>query len=376
MLLLLAIPGHPCAIFAQSTWDRFRMVENIGEVGPGPALARWALVHRPPPDAVLAVVWGTGHPNERISKTCQAILDGWELRRRDRHWREFVKCADGDYDRFLSSVLKPSKAKRDWSEFELASEIGRAFARCAAEQNVDFRPCQDFSTYFRLKQPEINQGLPRFDERAPVIARVSKWNAKTTVDGIILADGNIDVEECASSIIVAGGNVRLGKVVGSVILAAGDVTVSDTNGLEISLVVSGGKVTMLGCRGKSMIVTPEPMDLAKSPFVREFCAVYDAKRKPAPGFFHFRDLWDDYGLQATLSQDRVKITKVSAESNFKELVRPEDVLLSHAKVKVESVGQFRRLLRLALDTGRIDFEIERAGKTIHVRGDLKKQPSP
>jgi hypothetical protein len=58
---------------------------------------------------------------------------------------------------------------------------------------------------------------------------------------------------------------------------------------------------------------------------------------------------------------------------FSALVKEQDLVQSCGKAKISTIGHFRRLLRLALDTGEFEFDIERAGKKMTLRADLKKK---
>jgi hypothetical protein len=171
------------------------------------------------------------------------------------------------------------------------------------------------------------------------------------------------------------------------VFAAGDVTLDRANRV---LIISGGKVRTKGRCTNAFICAANKTEAA-IPFPKT-ARVLDGKPTPAPDLFTFRDLWGDYGLEAALDQGRVKITKAKADGPFSHLLKQDDIILAlvHSvaphpqplspegrgekkKLKIDSVGQFRRLLGHSLDLGSFDFDIERAGKTIALHEKLKKR---
>jgi hypothetical protein len=189
---------------------------------------------------------------------------------------------------------------------------------------------------------------------------------------MLLSEGDIDVRRCAVCFVVSGGNVKLSQAVGSVIFAAGDVTLESAGRVVI---FAGGTVTLSHRAVKALVVTPRKLAAAK-PF-GEVCGaslILDGKPTPAPDLFTFRDLWVDYGLEVSLAHGRfVRIARIHENSVFGSVLQVGDLIVSRNEKKIESSGQFRRLLGHSLDIGSFDFEIERAGKTISVRADLKKK---
>ena len=134
IVLLLSIPGHPCATFAPSTWERFHLVEELSSSNQlDRSRAELTLLLYPPSDAYLAVVWGSTHANKHIAMVCSAVLDEWDCQKQDRHWRRIVTGVHNDYDRFLNSFLEPVTPKNFLVDFEKAAESGRAFGRLVAD---------------------------------------------------------------------------------------------------------------------------------------------------------------------------------------------------------------------------------------------------
>lgn len=138
-------------------------------------------------------------------------------------------------------------------------------------------------------------------------------------------------------------------------------------------VIAGGKVTMGSDAVGALFISPKKLAVKGGGKLTHPVVILDGKRKPAPAFFAFRDLWTDDGLEANLDQDgRLRITKVRPGSTLAKYFKMDDVVLSLAKKKIESVGQFRRLLRYGYDISRLDFQIERGGKPLNVEADLAR----
>ena len=75
----------------------------------------------------------------------------------------------------------------------------------------------------------------------------------------------------------------------------------------------------------------------------------------------------NYGVAARLEKGQILIL------NTAKFFRKGDVILKRKDDKIESLGQFRRLLAHSLKTGEIDFEVERAGKTLRITQKLTKE---
>jgi hypothetical protein len=58
---------------------------------------------------------------------------------------------------------------------------------------------------------------------------------------------------------------------------------------------------------------------------------------------------------------------------FKSLLKEQDIVVKAGGKQVESVGQFRRLLSYAIQTGQLDIEVERAEKNLHLQSKLTNE---
>lgn len=306
--------------------------------------------------------------------------------KKDARLAELVGRVNGDYDGIVNFLLE--KAPSDKELFERASNAAHAFDQLYMQQSfrglaTQDRPLTPFHNpivYWNVQKPKIIHGSLSSSAFAnPIIyaARVDSAKVKRLFCSVILSEGNVEVDDCSRSLIVAGGNVVIGTHMScSMVLSAGDVTLNSNGGDSGgAIVVSGQKIAVHGNTGSLLLITPKKLEMGRLGALTRSCRVLDGSATPQ-GLFVFRDLWRDHGVEANLSEGRVTLAKVKPESKFASFLRDGDVIASRQYKTIDSVAQFRRLVGLALDTGQFDFEIERAGKMIHVRGDLKKKSSP
>jgi len=341
------------------------------------------LTHRP--EALWAVFWGSRHSNADINARCTWILHVWKMRREENLYRELVRAADGDFDRFVTTLLYSSDGLEPFAQ---AAGAGRTFNKyfinkafksmtLVNTKMVVRTPFHDFAEYLEIAKPTVADALSQTLEVGkgrPHLARCGKIQGERLAHSIVLSERNLNLRFGSFSICVCGGDATIDRLISSIVFAAGDVNLGTGDRV---LIVAGGKVTVGDSTSNALIITPRKVELGK--FARQTnplgstSVILDGKPKPAPDLFTFRDLWADYGLEATLTGTQPQISKVSPQSEFSMLFKEGDMVAAAGKKKIESVGQFRRLLRLALDTGEFDFEVERGGKKMNLRADLKKK---
>jgi hypothetical protein len=316
------------------------------------------------------------------------ILEEWKWRSR---LSETVQSVDGDFDRFVNSVLCADL--RQPRVLAKLSEQGRAldryfvrksflaqpngFASLATDPHGLATPFHEITAYLQHQKPVTFDGflqIPRGDSTR-YLARCSAIKADNLSYSVALCEGNVDLADCSSSLIVAGGNLAVRRSADlSLIITAGDVELSGQ--VNHVFVIAGGKVILDRRVHTQSVVIVSPRKVVLPPpgrFTRPLL-VLDGKELPAPGLFVFRDCWADFGLDAVLDGGQVRIRKVKSDAAMPRLFDANDMILVQGrKNKIQSLGQFRRLLRLALDTGEFDFEIERAGKKMNIRAELKKK---
>lgn len=294
---------------------------------------------------------------------------------------KLVRDANGDFDRFLNSVFFSSDP--DAKIFEKTSDIGRAFDPwCVsngmrtmkfAPGNRALTPFDDFANYMRDTKPRmvIDPWLRSIDQSPrPNLAKSDRVVIKKLDRSILLCQGEANIQTSTDSIVVVGGDVAIRGAGSSMIFAAGDVTLAA--GSRNSLVIAGGKVRIAGTiLGDLFIVTPKKLEVDhKSLIERRKIILYEGKQKPAPDLFHFPEL-ADYGLKAVRDEGKVKIQIIKVDSPFQKILKERDIVLAAKKTKIESVAHFRRLVSHAVDTGRLELEVERDGKSLTIKADLK-----
>jgi len=315
-----------------------------------------------------------------VSARCSFILHVWNSRREENRYREIVQESNGDFDRFLNSMLYSSE--RELEPFASASRMAQAFERYLKKQPQFPAAFQksppifcDFSEYVSKTHPLVcreSMFCPPGESRSYLV-KCERVNGEYLGSSIVLSEGNVDARDIMGTVIICGGDVVCSRLSHSMVFAAGNVVIGRMPG-HAALVIAGGEMTVRGDLENSIIVAPRKAEIARKwPPPSATLLIRDGKSKPVPELFTFHDLWADYGLEAMLEQGRVRITKVSKTSTFNRLVQEGDMIVARQKKRIASVGQFRRLLGLSLDTGQFDFEIERSGKTLHVQADLKKK---
>lgn len=338
-------------------------------------------------DAIWAVIWGSQRQNLDIAIPCLEILEEWKWR---MQLSKIVQESGDDFDRYINLLL--NTPFQDLECFAKASAHGRAFDRyfirkserdtskyskLFAPLSADGRglatPFHDFSWYVEKIRPTPFKGFLRDPpvQGGMYLAKCDGVKKEMLFRSIILSDGNVDLKSASSCIIVSGGDVSIARdVAGSLIVAAGDVQLKAH--ADCAVVVAGGTVLVERETTNILFVSPRQIELAFRGKILSPALVFDGKSRPAPELFTFPDLWQDHGLAATLERGHVRITKAKTNAPFSHLIQHDDVILGCEKKKIESVGQFRRLLRHSLDTGQFEFDVERAGKTMTVRAPLNK----
>jgi hypothetical protein len=332
----------------------------------------------------MAVTWGSRQGDLEISRRCNQILTAWRIRKDEGALRDLLAAVDGDFDRFINVFTRSSQP--DQELFAKAANSGRAFDKLLTRNSLPSltmnrerpaTPFHGFSSYSQDQQPIVLRKLPEsnLDQSKIYLARCEKVDNKSLYNSVVVCDGNVRLGECLGCLIIASGNVQCEKaLITSMIFAGGDCTLGpDVATSTHGLIIASGKVSIAARVSSLLVITPMKVDLASKINVGKQVLFFDGKSKPVSELFTFRDLWADYGLDASLHQGRVKISKGKADSPFSQLVKQGDIILAHDKTKIESVGHFRRLLRLALDTGEFKFDIEREGKKMNLRADLKKK---
>ena len=375
--LLLCGPLGPFGVDSPASRQSFELVKKLDSTPSERERVQRELTNRP--SAVWAVFWGSQHGNLEISTRCASILDSWRAQAR---LAAIVRGVDADFDRFINHLLY--SPGRDLKAFEPASQAGRALdgylmkhLASLTENDIDPRsPFHEFPGYVSRQKPLLFFKdlfeLPRREEPKCYLAKCDRVKAFELYRSIVLSEGNVAVDSCSGSLVISGGDVTVGGTVASLIIASGNVTFTGGTVGHV-FVIAGGKVTMGSSAVGALLISPKKLAVAASGNLTRPIVILDGKRKPAPAFFAFRDLWTDDGLEANVDQvGRLRITKVRSDSTLAKYFKTGDVVLSLAKKKVESVGQFRRLLGYGYDVGRLDFQIERGGKPLNIQADLTK----
>lgn len=337
--------------------------------------------------AIWALTWGSAQEDVLISLPCTEILDEWKWQAR---LSNLVYEVGGDFDRFVNAILS-ARVKKGEEVFALAADYGgildRYFIRKAIAHDKKWSfgltatarghvtPFHPYSAYAERWQPALFQGEVLRGAPAMMgkqwLARCGALDVRSLRFSIILCEGNMQVTgACTSCLIACGGNATVTGARSSLIIAAGDVVLREPAGQVF--VIAGGTVTITTHTTGVFIVTPKSLVLRRPNDLKHPFLVLDQSPRPAPELFSFRDLWTDYGLKGALKEERVRLVKVKANGPLAGFFREGDVLVAQGAQKIASVGQFRRLLRYALDTGRLDFAVERDGKQVSIAADLKK----
>jgi hypothetical protein len=286
----------------------------------------------------------------------------------------------GNFDRFLNSFLESGAP--DLEVFKKVSQVGALFDVVIVERGlktltrrreVGRTPFHDFADYFAKVQPLVHRisWLSSIDQTPkPCLAKVDRVVTKQLPGSIVLSQSDIDTRATDTSILVGGGDVRVKVAEGTVILAAGDVTIAGESA-EV-FVIAGGKITVAGPLGDHFLVAGQKVEIEQPRFIRQAKnkVVSEAQGKGGAGLF--ADL-ADYGLKAVRDGGKVRIQIVKNDSPFRNLLKEQDRILKVAGKDVESVGQFRRLMSHALETHRLDVELERAEKNVRVQSKLTSE---
>jgi hypothetical protein len=373
---------------APASQECFRLVARFGSVDRVEReRLQKDLVNRPL--AVWAVFCGSRRPNPDIAGPCLEILEEWSWQAR---LSEIVQSVEGDFDRFINSLLYRRGPNVDL--FAHASQQGRVFndffirkslatnpkwfstLGLATDPRGFATPFHDFSAYQHHMKPVMIEGLLR---RVPgagprYLAKCEGGKTDYLSHSIVLSEGNLYLAHPTWSIIVAGGDIDISDPSASLVIAAGDVNLYG-HVAGGALILAGGKILVDGRTDGVLFVSPRKVERGRRGKIGSPLLVFDGKPKPVFELFTFREL-ADYGLEAALEQGRVKITAIKAAGTFDGLFRPGDLVIARDNnKKIESLPQFRLLLRYALDTGKLQVDIERAGQPVILRADLKKAAS-
>jgi hypothetical protein len=378
----------PLAVVGPQTPDArqsFELVKQLDSAKPADReRIRKELTNRP--GAVWAVLWGSQRQNLDIRVPCLDILDDWKWQAR---LVAMVGDARGDFDRFVNSFFDGNRGQADL--FARASEEARALDRLFMRKSFlsnpkgfpslsvtgfgRVTPFHEFSAYIQGHKPSPFKGFLRIpgDQSARHLANCTGINTPNLVYSMAFSEGNVTVGDTSSSLVVCGGDAIFDQtILSSLIVAAGDVKLK---GILVQVfVIAGGKITLdrPAMTHNMILVSPMKIDLPVRPKHEPRPLVFDGKPKPVSELFTFRDLWTDYGLETNLEQGRLRITKRKDNAPLAAFFRENDIVVSHKKTKIESAGQFRRLLAYSLDIGRIEFEIERAGDQVRIEAPLPK----
>jgi hypothetical protein len=389
-IALLFCPPFPGPAFnAPAVRQSFELVNQLGSAEPiDRQRIHKQLTERP--EAVWAVLWGTRHKSPSIAIACSEIIQEWAWRTR---LAEMVRSVDGDFDRFLNSLLY--SPARDVELFAAASQKGRALDRYYVRKSFltdpkgfptlaqDWNrwpawatPFHDFAAYLRGMQPGIfpNRLLQvPAGQTKPWLAKCDAVDTDSLVCSIVLSEGNVKARGCGNCIVVSGSDVSIdhGGISSSLIIAAGDVRVKRS--ATHSFVIAGGKVTVEPNTDmtKMFLISPGKTMIAGARWYGPQ-AILDGAPKPAPELFTFAELGREHGLEAALEQGRVRITKVMPAGPMARFFQENDIALARGETKIESPAQFRRLLRHARDTGRLEFRVERGGQERTIKANLKQ----
>jgi hypothetical protein len=378
-----AFPGGPFSAAAQ---ECFSLVHKLDAPRfKDRSKAQRELQQRP--SAIWAVHWGSRHSTGlEISRRCTAILAEWRLRSEDGGLGDLVSKTDGSFDRFLNSFL--ISQEDDFELFKRFSAVVRTFDKflvrnsySSLTRNND-RPITPFHPYERyIKQYDPGLVERRFaaDLRWPTpgLRRVERLEREVVINSMVLCQGSAHIQRCLRSAVIAGGDFRCDEVASlSMVFAAGDVWIGGPReSSTLVLVVAGGDVHVAGKSSSSLLIvtcgeaTVESQRTSKLPSSLRLLT-FHGKPKPAGDLFTFSSL-TDWGLEATAEGQQVRIGKMSAESPLKRTLRENDVVVSCQGKKINSIGQFRRLLSLAAETDELICVVERFGKSLVVRQKIK-----
>lgn len=311
------------------------------------------------------------------------ILAKWDELAQARDPAAFAKNINGDFDRFVNGFLYSEIP--DLQLFELAARAGRLLEEIRTQHKLRPLPAagkampvtalHDFQAYLKKAKPSLVRGSVRSDSRdaKPILGRAENVAISRVFNSVIVAIGNVEINDCDCSVIIAGGDAKISSVHSSVVLVAGDLTLGLRGAVSGgNYLAAGGTIVIRTFLSTSLVVTPSKLDLQKGSYLHASTIVYEGKRKPSPQLFSFADL-ADYGLEATIEVGNVRVGKVTADSPFQKILKERDIVLAAKKTKVESVAHFRRLVSHAVDTGKLDLEVERDGQEVTIKADLKKK---
>lgn len=393
-ITLLVCSSSCCwvSIYSPPTRESVELVMKLGSANEGEReRIQKQLMDRP--DALFPTLWGTGHKNSDIATACSQVVEEWSWRSR---LAELVRSVGGDFDRFVNSLLySPDRGDK---LFTAVSQKGRALDRYYVRKSflTDpkgfpsltrpwepwLTPFHEFTAYVRGQQPTtLAEGFLRGSsaQEKHWLARCDGVDSDGLGHSIVLTEGNARIARVVSSLVVCGGDLIIERSHSSLIIASGDVRVKrgdGSHGAAHSFIIAGGRVFLEkgAAMAKAVLIAPSRISIAGAavePLVAPVL-ILDNGQKPAQELFAFCDLWADFGLAAIFEDGRVKISKVNSAGPMTTLFKQNDIVLERGKTRIESIGQFRRVLTNACDTGHLEFQVARGGKQVSVQADLKK----
>jgi hypothetical protein len=379
-MLLIGIPV-PGSVYSADTWTSFDLVRRLGSSN----FEERDRIERQlatTPAAMLAVVSGTSSPDAEIQRRCRAILSGWAARQADRGLKNLVREAGGDFDRFVNSLLKSPPELPSFARAAAAARafdgfiVRNSFPNLTMKKDWPLTPFHEFNAYLKAMKPTL-PGEARKGS-SPFLDRASRADIEKMFYSVLLCSGNVRVGSSTGSLIIAGGDVVCdGHLLSTMVIASGDVTVKSRR--TRGLIIAGGNVTIQSQHASDLVlVTPgkahiEGRHAIPVPGQRQVSrrlVVFEQGSKPCADLFAFRSL-KDYGIDASADGDRIKIKKVETQSPFSGILKQNDSVIRSVGETIESVGNLRRILSSALDTQRIDLQVDRDGQILRVAGAIK-----
>ncbi len=342
------VPDHAKGMKAAEEAEKMRAMDRlVAQLGMGSGLEREeaarALI-RLGKEALVSLKKGMGMAleNQEVARRCSILTHHLTSKRDDKSIRELVaRVAPHGIDVLVEKLVRKGEQANE-ADWETVIKLAQAARKQSETLGVEKFDAPDYLSYPALFGRAFTMTRPISRNRVLAELVATEWQAGNCV---IVAAGPVHIQhQLGDAIVFANGPVSIGGFVRN------------------SVIICDGKVE-LGARAiNSVILARGPAQLGT---FNQYSAIEWNEPNPL-GVFSFFDP-AQLGIEVALAKNQIRVESVHAEKAFARAgLRAGDIIVALDKSSVQTLEEFRNLLRRKLLDGATALSIRRDDKDLQI----------